>query len=119
SFSARLERAVYPNHIDVVVETYASHLFRQTPSRGGGSDMLHEFWKDIDNDSASADTFFHSVAQLVQVLGGIGVLVDRRDPDGEDAQPQTRAEEMAVGRRPYAKIVRPQDVVDWDYGDDG
>jgi len=115
SFSARLKRSIYPNHIDVVVSTYASHLFRLAPSRGTQSELLQGFWENINQGDADADELFGQVARLVQVFGGVGVLVDRRDPGTEEDQPTTRAEEAAVGRRPYASIVRPEDVVDWEY----
>jgi hypothetical protein len=120
SYRARLERAVYPNHIEVVVATYASHLFRQQVSRSAGegdSEELNALWEDIDNDDSSAGAFFDDVARLVQVYGGIGILVDRFEPT--DQPPATRAQERASGRRPYARMVRPQDVVDWQPDGEG
>lgn len=111
-YRQRLKRAVHPNHMRAVVDTYSAHLYRESIPRTSDSELLQEFWADTDLLGNSADEFYEGVAQLVQRGGRAAVVVDRFDPDGGEAQ--TRAQEREAGRRPYAYAVDSEDVIDWD-----
>ncbi|MFG0245691.1 MAG: phage portal protein [Phycisphaerales bacterium JB052] len=111
----RQTRAIYPNHARVIVDTYASQLFKEGVPRnvkgGSGGDYLVDFWNDIDLAGTSADDFYEAVAQRAQIYGFMAVVVDRHEPGS--GTPQTRADELDSGRRPYAYAVEPQDILDW------
>jgi hypothetical protein len=113
-YRERLARAVHPNHMRAIIDTYAAHLYREDIPRTAtaGEDVLEEFWADVDMMGHDADAFFERAAQLVQQGGRMAIVVDRDDPDGGIAQ--TRAQERSAGRRPYAYTVDTEDIVDWD-----
>lgn len=110
----RIERAVYPNHVKAIIDTYAAHLYREAINRNveaGNADRMSEFWSDVDLLGNPADEFYERCAQLVQRDGRCAVVVDRTDP----GRPMTsRADEMASGVRPYAYAVEAENIVDWD-----
>jgi hypothetical protein len=110
-FTARLGRAIHPNHCRAVVDTYAAHLYRQKIPRTSSTSTLDELWEDMDLLGTPADEFYERAAQLVQRGGRVAVVVDRLDPDGGAAL--TRAQERAAGRRPYAYAVDTEDIIDW------
>lgn len=111
-YKDRLKRAVYPNHVRAIIDTYAAHLYREPIPRSADSDVLDEFWSDMDLKGTPADEFYEEVGQLVQRGGRTAVVVDRWDPDGGTAE--TRAQEREAGRRPYTYAVDTEDIVDWD-----
>ena len=111
-YNQRVKRAVHPNHMRAVVDTYAAHLYREPIARSSNSELLQDFWSDIDLLGNSADEFYEIVAQLVQRGGRAFVVVDRWDPDGGEAQ--TRAQEAEAGRRPYCYTIDTEDLIDWD-----
>ncbi|MDZ7703353.1 MAG: hypothetical protein U5L04_02585 [Trueperaceae bacterium] len=113
-YQERLDRAVYPNHMRSVIDTYAAHLYREDLPRSAesGESVLESFWADLDLMGHDADEFFERAAQQVQQGGRMAVVVDRYDPD--DGLAQTRAQEQAAGRRPYAYTIDTEDIVDWD-----
>jgi hypothetical protein len=112
-YKVRVRRAVYPNHVGAVVDTYAAHLYREQIARQADSDTLVEMWADMDMLGTPADEFYEQVAQAVQVGGRCAVVVDRWD--GESDSPiLTRAQEQRAGRRPYAYLVGNEDLIDWE-----
>jgi len=113
-FKVRLERAVYPNHVGSVVDTYAAHLYREQIPREAKTSgaTLEEFWSNIDMLGTPADEFYEQVAQAVQVGGRCAVVVDRWDGD-EQGEVITRVQEADAGRRPYAYLVGNEDIIDW------
>lgn len=111
-YQDRVKRAVHPNHMRAVIDTYAAHLYREAIARQSDSDLLTQFWGDIDLLGSSADEFYETVAQLVQQGGRAFVVVDRWDPDGGTAE--TRAQESESGRRPYTYCIGTEDLIDWD-----
>lgn len=110
-YSRRLQRAIYPNHVRAVVDTYASQLYKQPIPRVVQNDELSSFWADITNTGVSADEFYQSAFQEAQLYGFLPVVVDRFDPAG--AVITTKAQERTAGRRPYVYPVLPQDLIDW------
>lgn len=116
NFKRRVERAIYPNHIRSVIETYSAHLYRDAIARESGAsgpvdELLREFWSDIDLLTTPADEFFEEVSQLVQQQGRAAIVCDRLD--AEDA-PSSRAQENELGVRPYCYTVAAEDLINWD-----
>ncbi|MEM1349119.1 MAG: hypothetical protein AAGI01_11220 [Myxococcota bacterium] len=109
SFRTRLERAIYPNHIRSIVDTYAAHLYREPIARESTNTLLQEAWADTDLMGTPASEFYERVAQLVQVGGRAAIVVDRHDA----GEARTRAQERALGRRPYVYAVGADELVDW------
>jgi hypothetical protein len=114
AYNRRLERAIYLNHVRVIVDTYASQLFKMPIVRplpaGRGGEVLGGFWDDITYTGVSADEFYEETLQNGLQAGWSVVLIDRHEPDGQIV---SRAQEQAAGRRPVAQRIDPLDLVDW------
>lgn len=109
-YQVRIDRAVYPNIVRSIVDTYTAHVFHAPVTREevGG---LSEWHTNIDMQGNHADEFYRDVLTQLQIYGSCGVLTDRYDPDG--FEPVTRAQEAELGRRPYLVVLPPCDIVDW------
>lgn len=103
-------RAIHPNYLRSVIDTHASHLLRQSPSRELGE--LGELVDNVDLQETAADDFARDCAVRAQREGRAVVLVDRFDPDGGTAR--TRAQEREAGRRPFFSLVAGEDFINWD-----
>jgi len=131
AFSRRLERAVYPNLCKVQVNTYSAQLYRSPvarsvkPAEGESAreaeagdellaqEVLEDLWDDVDRLGNNADTFFKGVASWCQVFGLSAVLVDRVQlPEGAPT-PSSRADEIALGLRPYLVHIQADHILDW------
>ncbi len=111
-FKRRMQRAYYPNHTRLVVDTYASHLYRNTISRQPGSETIERLHDNMDLRGTAADQFYEKFARKVKAAGVAHILVDKtRAEDG--TQPLTRAQEREAGIAPYAQIIDPEDLIDW------
>lgn len=113
-YGQRLTRAVVLNHTRVVADTYASLLYQSQVTRtspdASVSDLLDELWSDADMLGSTSDVFWQEAVTWAQVYGAVHILIDRWEPGD---RPTTRAQERASGRRPYLRLVEPQDLVDW------
>ena len=108
-FDVRLQRAIYPNHVRAVVDTYAAHLYREAVSRETTSEVLQGMWEDMDLLGTPADELYEEAAQSVQRGGRCAIVVDKWTPE----QALTRAQETELGIRPYCYVVDTLDILDW------
>jgi hypothetical protein len=115
-FGERKRRAVYPNHTRVVVDTYASQLFKRPIPREANTDgqatILQPFWNDVTATGVSADEFYEEIAQLTSIYGQIHILVDKQAPETE-GEIVNRAQELEAGIRPVVRTIEPHNLVDW------
>lgn len=133
AYQRRIERAVYPNLCRVQVQTYAAQLYRSPVTRSAGTDdegtattddtlaheVLENLWQDIDLMGSDADRFFKDAAAWVQVVGAVGVLVDRTLVPPDEPLPTTRAAEQELGLRPYCTMIPADRIIDWDVDERG
>ncbi len=111
-FRERLERAYFPNHVQLTVNVYASHVYKQTIARDPQSEVLAEVYQDMDGKGTQADQFMESVLIKAQTFGVCHVLTNRREaPNGEI--PINAAQERELGRKPFYQALTPLDLVDW------
>jgi len=108
----RLRRAVYYNFSRSIVDVYVSHLYRKEIVRESRDAGFHDFLADIDLRGNSAGDFMSSfVAPMALVFGTVYVLVDMPAVQGEFG---SSWDESQSGIRPYANMVLPMDMVDWE-----
>jgi len=108
----RLHRAVYYNYCRSIIDVYVSHLFKKEVIRESRDTGYHEFLRDIDLRGNSVDSFMAGfVAPMALVFGTVYVLVDL--PVVEDKLGSSY-DESQRGIRPYANLVLPMDLVDWE-----
>jgi len=113
-YSARLTATPVDNHCRSVVSVYTSFLFREEPEREFNSltldPMLEDFLKDADLDGRSLDAFMKEVSIWSNVFGHAFILVSKPNVGAV-----TRADELAVGLRPYVSLLTPLVVMDWSW----
>ena len=113
-YEKRLQTTPLQNHVSSVVSVYNSFLFRKSPERdlGSMSPSLEaaDFMRDADFDGKSLNNLMKDVATWASVFGHCWIVLAK--PQIEAA---TRRQELDEGVRPYAAILTPLTVLDWNY----
>jgi len=113
-YNSRLRTTPLENHCQSVVSVYNSFLFRQQPDRDYGSaEMLPElkdFLEDADLDGRNLDSFMKDISTWASVFGHAWIMVAKPNVGAT-----TRAEEQALGVRPYVSMLTPLVVLDWTW----
>lgn len=112
-YAARLDSTPLDNHCKSVISVYTSFLFREHAERSWeGLDvmdpMLPKFLEDADLEGRSLDAFMKEAAVWASVFGHAFILVSKPNVGAV-----TRADEIAMGVRPYVSIITPLTVIDW------
>jgi len=111
-YGQRLQQTPLHNHCKSVINVYNSFLFQEKPERDLGTlEGLPEtldFLDDADLDGRDLDAFMKEVSTWASVFGHCWVLMSKPDIGAI-----TKADEEAVGVRPYASILSPLVVIDW------
>ena len=113
-YNARLKATPLDNHCQSVVSVYNSFLFREEPDREFGSieylAELQDFLKDADMDGRSLDAFMKDVSTWSSVFGHCWIVIAKPNVGAV-----TRADEVAMGVRPYVNLLTPLVVLDWQW----
>jgi len=113
-YQSRLLTTPLDNHCQSVVSVYNSFLFREDPDREFGSieymTELQDFCYDADLDGRSLNAFMKDVATWSSVFGHCWIMVTKPNVNAS-----TRADEQAMGVRPYVSLLTPLVVLDWNY----
>ena len=113
-YTSRLNQTYLDNHCKSVVSVYNSFLFRQPPYRDlGNLEQLpetQEFLKDADFDGRSLDQFMKDVATWSSVFGHCWIILVKPSVGAT-----TRADEQMSGARPYANLITPLAMLDWNW----
>jgi len=111
-YEARIKETPYDNQCQSVINIYNSFLFRTEPEREFNSienlPELQDFLKDADFDGRSLNAVMREVSQWSQVYGHCWVVMSKPNVNAT-----TRADEVALGVRPYLSLLTPQSVLDW------
>lgn len=112
-YAQRLLSTALDNHVKSTIETYRAYLFKTEPTRAGSAverEDIAEFIRDCDLDGTDLDQFMKNVNDTTSIFGSTWILVDK-----PAYRAQTRAEELALGIRPYVTMYTPAMVLDWQY----
>ena len=113
-YAARLRSTPLDNHCASVISVYNSFLFREEPEREFGSisplPELEDFIKDADMDGRSLNAFMKDVTTWASVFGHCWIICVKPDMGAV-----TRADEQAMGIRPYVSLLTPLVVLDWKW----
>tara|TARA_R110001632_G_scaffold61474_3_gene148299 strand:- start:284 stop:1756 length:1473 start_codon:yes stop_codon:yes gene_type:complete len=113
-YNARLAQTPLDNHAAAVVSVFNSFLFREEPERELGVlekyPEVNGFLEDADLDGRSLNAFMKDVATWASVFGHCWILAVKPNVGA-----QTRAEELALGVRPYVSYLTPLTVLDWEW----
>lgn len=113
-YAQRLISTALDNHVQTVVNVYRSYLFKNEPVRtlglAGEASGADDFVEDCDLDQTDLDDFQKAISDTLSIYGTAWIAVDR-----PAYQARTRAEEIALGIRPYVSMYTPIQVLDWRY----
>jgi hypothetical protein len=112
-YAQRLLSTALDNHVKAVIDTYRAYLFKVEPTRTGSAVSrtdIGEFVRDCDLDGTDLNAFMKNLNDTASIFGSAWVLVDK-----PAYKASTRAEELALGIRPYTTIYTPAMVLDWKY----
>lgn len=113
-YNARLQATPLENHCASVINVYNSFLFREDPVREFGTlstmPELEDFLEDVDHDGRSIDQFMKDVHTWGSVFGHCWMMLVKPNIGS-----MTRADEIALGVRPYATLLTPLVVLDWEW----
>ena len=113
-YGQRLATTPLENHCKAVISVYNSFLFKECPERDLGTltDMpeTQDFIRDADLEGRSIDAFMRDVSTWASVFGHAWILIAKPNVGAV-----TRADEMAIGVRPYASIINPLQMIDWHW----
>lgn len=113
-YNARLKATPLENHCQSVIAVYNSFLFREEPDRDYGSitnmPELEDFLNDADMDGRSLNAFMKDVSTWASVFGHCFIMISKPDVGAT-----TRADEVALGVRPYVSLLTPMVVLDWQW----
>lgn len=122
-YGERIGRVYYENYIGSIIDWYAATLFRREPNlsfegdNDAGRAFFCEFTEDCDRKQTALSDFFRRQFVEMLVTGAAYILVDFP----RMAKPAAnRAEEDAMGAsRAYLVDYRSEDLINWDFDDDG
>lgn len=113
-YGDRLRSTPLENHCQSVISVYTSFLFREEPDRDLGvlaaMPEVRDLLEDADLDGTSFDAFMKDVSIWSNVFGHCWVMVAKPNVGAV-----TRADEIAVGVRPYLSVLSPLVVLDWSW----
>tara|TARA_R110002153_G_scaffold15730_8_gene55932 strand:- start:3844 stop:5259 length:1416 start_codon:yes stop_codon:yes gene_type:complete len=114
-YAQRLDYTALENSCKLVVDTYKAFLFRSLPVRALGNlvnlPYTHDFIDNCDLDGTDLDQFMKEANSLAMIYGHCWVLVDK--PQSDSAV--TLEQEIEQGIRPYAQLITPENILDWNY----
>jgi hypothetical protein len=116
-FARRCELAFYASPLMQACSRFVGYLQTKPPTRTIEDPLYQAMADDIDGKGNSLDEFFAQFLIQFKARGTMLLLVDM------DAAPADRAPNQAaqIAQRvaPYWSMVKPEDVTDYELGDDG
>lgn len=113
-YNNRLRATPLENHCSSVISVFNSFLFREEPDRELESveylPETEDFLKDADMEGRSLNAFMKDVSTWTNVFGHAWIIVAKPNVGA-----LTRADEQAMGVRPYVNLLTPMVVLDWTW----
>lgn len=116
-YKDRIQRAYRFNHTREVVDLINKYIFKGNIQRNESeaSDQVAAFWKSSTLNRRKVDDFMKLASRSASIFGREWICVDTNQSDGVS----TLLDEKETGARVYAYIIKPQNVLDVAYDDDG
>jgi len=111
-FEERKRRAYYFNYPRRIARLISQYVLAEEPQRQGCDETLTE---DFSRTGLRVSEVMRQLSTLVNCFGAAWVLVDMPPVIGEMDLEQQRVQRI----RPFAVPLKPWEVADWSYGDDG
>lgn len=116
-FGDRLERAYRFNHTREVVDLVQKYLFKSKIARNveDAPEVVRNFWDSATLSNLDIDQFMKTASSLSSIFGRVWIFVDNNIPENA----LTVQELKNSGSRTYAYIIKPLDMLDMGFNDDG
>ncbi len=116
-YMARLLRAYRFNHTREIVDLIQKYIFKSNVARNevDASSEIKSFWKSATRAGLTIDQYMRIVSTKSSIFGRIWVFVDSNKTENV----VSRADEKALGAKVYSYIVRPIDMLDFGFDDNG
>jgi hypothetical protein len=94
-------------------------LYKEKPKRELKDEGLDTFAEDVDLEGQNINSFMERVIAQLLGYGTLRILLNVRGQQDSllPVDDMSRADEMALGVRPYAIAYSPLNVIDWDMDD--
>lgn len=118
-FQMRVKRGYFFNYVESIVDLYVAYLFEGGVTRDPDKELSDEYqllYDNADLGETGYQVFMQTAATFAICMGHVGILVDMPRVDEEL---QSRADEKAMGIRPYLTMVHPKQILDWEIDDKG
>jgi len=113
-YITRMMNTPLDNHCKGVLAVYNAFLFRKPPMRDfaslEGDATLQSFLEDANLEGQSFDSFMKDVSTYSGVFGHTWVIMTKPNVGAV-----TKADEIAIGSRPYVAMITPLAVLDWEW----
>lgn len=116
-YEDRVKRAYRFNHTRAVVNLVTEYIFRSRieRNRDDAEESLTRFWDNATLGGLDIGQFMSLVSNKASIYGVVWVFVDTNRP----REVRSIRDERESGARTYAYLVKPQNIVDVGFADDG
>lgn len=119
NYEKRKAMAYYYNYFAAIVNALVDPIFRKTPDRswpdtGTAGTLISAFVDNVDNQGTKLNAFMADAAMKARLLGACYICME----NFQDV-PATVDKALASRKMPYAYIVEPEFVTDWEYDNYG
>jgi len=117
-YANRVARAYRFNHTREVVDLVNKYLFRAKPARRESApESVKRFWEKATISGLSIDELMRTASIKSSIFGRPWIVVDSSVQDNEGER--SVADDQAGDGRIYAYLVKPENVLDMSYDDQG
>ena len=119
AYQIYLDNAAYYNAVGLTYEAFIGMIFRkpvrvEKPASDESIDTKEEpLLQNIDLEGTTIEVFSYDIAQEVAAVGRVGVLYDA--PSIEDMGELTINEAELAGVRPYLKMYKAENIINWKF----
>lgn len=116
-FKDRTERAYRFNHTREVVDLVNKYVFKGEFERNttDAPEFVTTFWKTATFSKRPIEEFMEAASRRASIFGRVWIVADTNAT--EDVK--TEADRKAAGARVYVYTVKPENVLDFAFDDDG
>lgn len=113
-FARRNEVAFYASPLARACARFVGYMSTRPPTREMSNPQFTKMSEDIDGKGNSVDVFMNQLALQVKARGSMLLLVDM-----PEAMAATQAEQIQDRKLPFWSSIQPEDVTDYEVGQDG
>lgn len=116
----RHDRAFLINYFASIVDEWFSHLRGADGfERDADDQIIKSYWEGVNAAGVPIDDFMFRCVGPLQATTGMMFTVHDMPKVGNGVRARDVADEEKLGLVPRSRVIYPQDMVNWAWGDDG